>query len=61
MFFDLTLTGINLIQSLVATGFEVGTGAEVNTDTVTYHYVAWKAVAGGDQSAVGGSARGAAA
>lgn len=34
------------IQALGADGFQVGTNAAVNQDTVIYHYVAFKAVAG---------------
>jgi len=41
-----TAPAANMIQALEADGFQVGTGAEVNSDGVTYHYVAWKATAG---------------
>lgn len=36
----------NYIQALEADGFQVGDNATVNTVGMTYHYVAWKAVAG---------------
>ncbi len=36
----------NFIQALEVDGFQVGSHAQVNADGVTFHYVAWKAVAG---------------
>ena len=36
----------NAINSLDATGFTVGTAAETNTNTTTYHYAAFNEVAG---------------
>jgi hypothetical protein len=44
-------TTTNQIQSFLADGFQVGTNNSVNTNGATYHYVAWKAVAG--KTAVG--------
>ncbi|MFQ5552085.1 MAG: LamG domain-containing protein, partial [Gemmatimonadales bacterium] len=41
-----TAPAANMIQALEADGFQVGTGPEVNSFGVTYHYVAWKAAAG---------------
>jgi hypothetical protein len=37
----------NLIQSLAADGFQVGSDARANKSGTTYHYAAWKAAAGG--------------
>ena len=36
----------NEIQSLVSNGFTVGTDASVNSNTVSYHWIAFKAVSG---------------
>lgn len=38
--FSATATGTNRIQSLPATGFQVGTNADVNATTETYYYLA---------------------
>lgn len=38
--------GANLIQSLDADGFTIGSAATINTDTAAYHYIAFKAVDG---------------
>ncbi len=40
------LSGTNRIQALQADGFQVGTDVDVNQNGTTFHYVAWKAVAG---------------
>jgi hypothetical protein len=40
------LSGTNRIQALLADGFQVGTDVDVNQNGTTFHYVAWKAVAG---------------
>jgi hypothetical protein len=44
--FNASNPAANLIQAFEANGFQVGTGAQVNSATVTYHYVAWKTTAG---------------
>lgn len=36
----------NRIQAFLATGFQVGSDVDVNGGGQTYHYIAWKAVAG---------------
>jgi hypothetical protein len=36
----------NLIQALLADGFQVGNSIDINAGGVTYHYAAWKAIAG---------------
>ena len=41
-----TVLGANLVQSLDATGFTVGNAANVNTNTVAYTWVAFRAAAG---------------
>ncbi len=44
--FDSTTRNTNNIQALLANGFQVGTDDRVNKSGETYHYVAWKSVAG---------------
>lgn len=45
-FFDEDTGGENRVTSLDADGFSVGDSSRVNSAGVTYHYVAWNAVAG---------------
>ena len=44
--FDNTTGQLNHIQSMIADGFQIGTDWDVNHGGDTYHYLAWKAVAG---------------
>jgi hypothetical protein len=46
LFFNNTASAADHIQALEADGFQVGGDARVNTLDETYHYIAWKAVAG---------------
>jgi len=45
----------NRIQALEADGFQIGSNADVNLSSVTYHYVAWKASANVTQSSYAGN------
>jgi hypothetical protein len=45
-----TSTYTDRVKTLMADGFTLGTSAEVNAIGDTYHYVAWKAVAGSMQT-----------
>lgn len=41
-YFTNTVNATNRVQSLITGGFQVGTGAEVNTGSGVYRYVAWQ-------------------
>jgi hypothetical protein len=51
LWFEPLAASENLIQTLEADGFQVGSGAEANELDAAYHYIAWQAVSG--QVAVG--------
>ncbi|MBI1928953.1 hypothetical protein HYR99_32495 [Candidatus Poribacteria bacterium] len=44
--FDNTASSTNLITNFLVNGFQVGNDARVNTNAVTYHYIAWAATPG---------------
>lgn len=45
-YFDATADSTDRIQALEADGFQIGTNAEVNTDTETYLWMAWNTAIG---------------
>jgi hypothetical protein len=45
LLFTATAAGNNRIQALQANGFQLGTSADVNANTVTYHYLALRSSA----------------
>lgn len=45
-YFTNTVNATGRIKDLISTGFRLGTQTEVNTDTATYRYVAWRIPSG---------------